>query len=162
MCAGAFQDNEHEPKVARKSNVPQTAVVALVTLAAVGLLGTLLAYWTWVWFAPGREPGALLSTVHPQHLESAFSLFGGAPEAPAVAAQSESPITLLGVVAGDPPYPSYAVLRLDVNKTVVKRDGEEIRPGVRLARVDADQVVIERNGVRERLPLPRNSGSAKQ
>ena len=36
----------------------QTAVVSLVALAALALLGLVLAYWTWEWFAPSPEPRA--------------------------------------------------------------------------------------------------------
>ena len=40
------------------SNLAQTAVVALVTAAALALLGLVGAYWTWVWLAPLPEPRA--------------------------------------------------------------------------------------------------------
>ncbi|MCX7143479.1 MAG: ABC transporter substrate-binding protein, partial [Proteobacteria bacterium] len=41
-----------------RSSLAQTAVVSLLTLAAVAACGLALAYWTWTWFAPRPEPRA--------------------------------------------------------------------------------------------------------
>src|SRR5450756_975419 len=41
-----------------RSSLAQTAVVSLLTLAAVAVFGLVLAYWTWIWFAPLAAPRA--------------------------------------------------------------------------------------------------------
>src|SRR5450759_192779 len=41
-----------------RSSFAQTAVISLVTFAALALLALVLAYWTWEWLAPHPEPRA--------------------------------------------------------------------------------------------------------
>ncbi len=158
-----------------RSGLAQTAIVYLVTLAALALLGLVLAYWTWAWLAPRPEPRAQAavqtdgraagSTAGPT--QAAVGLFGSARRdngGDRNRAPTGIAVGLLGVVAasggrsGTPS--SYAVFRLDAKQTVAVREGGEIEPGVRLAEVHADHVVLERSGVRETLAWPKQSKSA--
>jgi general secretion pathway protein C len=133
--------------------------VTAVTLAALALLGLVLAYWTWVWFAPapvapvhqvaGRGPG----------LESAYGLFGAKPSETSSVPQSKISAELLGVVAASAGHTGYAVFRLDTKKVVAIPEGQDIEPGVRLAEVRPDHVILVRDGMRERLSWPKKSAS---
>jgi hypothetical protein len=38
-----------------RPGLAQTALVSLLTLAGLALLGLVLAYWTWAWFAPRAD-----------------------------------------------------------------------------------------------------------
>ena len=141
----------------------QTAVVSLVTFAALALLGGVLAYWTWAWLAPRTEPREQAAAQAGGRVGTATGLFGGAPR-DGGAAPTDLSIGLLGVVAAKSgragSEPGYAVLRIDAKQTVAVREGGEIEPGVRLAEVHADHVVLERGGVRETLVWPKQSKSA--
>src|SRR5487761_2548107 len=114
-------------------NVAQTVLVSSLTLGAVALLGAVLAYWTWAWFAPRAE---------------------------ATAAPTGIAITLLGVVAASGGRRGYAVVQLEGKQILAVHEGEDIAPGIRLAEVDADHVILDRNGVRETLAWPQRPGSA--
>ena len=156
-----------------RSGFAQTAVVSLLTFAALTLLGLVLAYWTWAWFAPRPEPRAQAavqtggrdvgSTAGPT--QAASALFGSARREGNGgerngAAPTGIAVGLLGVVAASGSRSGYAVLRLDAKQTVAVREGGEIEPGIRLAEVHADHVVLERGGVRETLAWPKQSKSA--
>jgi general secretion pathway protein C len=136
----------------------QTAVVAALTFAAVALLGLVLAYWTWAWFAPRAEPRAPAAVpagaggLGPT--QAAAALFGGAPAGRNGAALSANTVGLLGIVAASGSQPSYALLRLDAKTTVAVAAGREVQPGLRLVEVHVDRVVLERNGARETLAWP--------
>jgi general secretion pathway protein C len=60
-------------------NVAQTVLVSSLTLVAVALLGMVLAYWTWAWFAPRAEPRIEASAVQSASVGSAGGLFGNVP-----------------------------------------------------------------------------------
>ena len=143
-----------------RSSFAPTAVVSLVTFAALVLLGVVLAYWTWVWFAPRPEPRAQTALPTGGRVEAAYGLFGNAQRDRNGAAPTGIAIKLLGVVAASGSQPGYALLRLDTKQTVAVREGGEIEPGVRLAEVHADHIVLERSGVRETLTWPKQSKSA--
>jgi len=142
-----------------RSRLAQTAVVSLVTFAALALLGVVLAYWTWAWLAPRPEPRAQAAVQPGGRAEAAFGLFGTA-RGDTGAAPTGIVVGLLGVVAASGGRSGYAVLRLDSKQTVAVREGREIEPGVRLAEVHADHVVLERSGVRETLAWPKQGKSA--
>jgi len=141
----------------------QTAVVSLVTFAALMLLGLVLAYWTWAWLAPRTEPRAQVAAQAGGRVDTATGLFGSARRDHG-AAPTDMSIGLLGVVAAKSSHagsePGYAVLRIDAKQTVAVREGGEIEPGVRLAEVHADHIVLERGGVRETLVWPKQSKAA--
>jgi general secretion pathway protein C len=127
---------------------------SLANLAAVALLGVVLAYWSWVWLAPAaaaRAPAATEAAIS----ASATGLFGSAKQGPGAAAASS--IRLMGVVAASGARRGHAVLRMDARKTVVVLQGEEVEPGLRLVELHVDRVVLERNGARETLAWPEKT-----
>lgn len=140
-------------------NVAQTVLVSSLTLVAVALLGAVLAYWTWAWFAPRAEPRMEASALQSGSIASAGSLFGSVPRGQA-AAPTGIAIRLLGVVAASGGRLGYAVVQLEGKQILAVHEGEDIAPGIRLAEVDADHVILERNGVRETLAWPQRPGSA--
>src|SRR5487761_1913339 len=141
-------------------NVAQTVLVSSLTLVAVALLGAVLAYWTWVWFAPRAEPRIEASAVQSGSVASAGALFGNVPRNQAAAAPTGLAIRLLGVVAASGGRRGYAVVQLEGKQILAVHEGEDVAPGIRLAEVDADHVILERNGVRETLAWPQRPGSA--
>ena len=136
-----------------RPGLAQTAVVSLLTFAALALLAMVLAYWTWAWLAPRPEPRALAAVHTGGGAEAAYGLFGSAQHDSG--APTGLALELLGVVAASGDQPGYAVLRLDAKQSVAVREGGEIEPGVRLVEVDVDHVVLERGGVRETLAWPK-------
>ena len=145
-----------------RPNPAQTVLVLTASLAALVLLGWVLAYWTWVWFAPRVEP--LTRPAAPAEGRTAGSageghaLFGGIRRDGSRTAPAAGAITLLGVVAATHGRSGYAVLRLDGKQTLAVPQGAEVEPGLRLVDVQADRVVLERNGVREPLAWPQKAG----
>lgn len=142
----------------------QTAAVLTTTLAALALLGLVLAYWTWAWLAPRPEPRASVAAPAGDRAgeptQDAYALFGGARRtgtgtgtAPVTGA-----ITLLGIVAAEGGRPGYALLRLDGRPTLAVPQGSDVEPGLRLVEVRVDHIVLERNGAREALAWPQKSG----
>lgn len=148
-----------------RSNFAQTAVVSLLTFAALALLGLILAYWTWAWLASRPEPRAqaamqtdgrgAASAAGPT--QAALALFGDAQRDRIGAAPAANALRLLGVVAASGTRPGYAVLRLDAKKTVAVLQGAEVEPGLRLVEVHVDHIVLERNGARETLAWPEKN-----
>jgi general secretion pathway protein C len=147
-------------------------IVSLATIAAIAVLGMVLAYWTWAFFSPhseARSQPAQTATSAGNGVEAANRLFGNALQGSGGAAAIGISYRLLGVVAAPGTRSGYAVLRLDGKRTVAVREGGEIEPGVRILEVHPDHVVLERNGQRETLawvvqgkaaglglPAPRN------
>lgn len=144
------------------STLAPTAIVWLATIAAVALLGLVLAYWTWVWFAPRAEPRGEVAIQTSGRPETANGLFGRAQQNTAGTTPSGAAVKLLGVVAASGNLPGYAVLQLDAKRAIAVREGGEIEPGARLAEVHADHVVLDRSGIRETLawPKPGKAGAA--
>ena len=144
-----------------RSSLAQTAVVSLVTLAALVLLGVVLAYWTWAWLAPRPEPRAQ-AAAEPGgvRIASANGLFGSAQRDQNIAAPTGIAIKLLGVVAASGGRRGYAIVQLEANQILAVREGEDVAPGIRLAEVHADHVILERSGARETLAWPEKSKAA--
>ena len=146
-----------------RTSFQQSAAVTLVTFAALVLLGLVLAYWTWAWFAPRPEPRAQAAGGAVGLSQAAYGLFGSARRDSGTA-PAGIPLRLLGVVAAEGGRPDassgYAVFRLDAKQAIAVREGGEIEPGVRLAEVHADHVVLERSGVRETLAWPKQGKPA--
>jgi general secretion pathway protein C len=140
------------------SSIAQSAAVSALYAGALVMLGLVLAYWTWAWFAPPPEPrsaGAEQSGVRAAAPSLAASgLFGRAGSNPAVAAAGSGSIRLLGVVAASGSFPAYAIVRMEPQGILAVRAGDDIAPGIRLAAVHADGVVLERTGRRESLAFP--------
>ena len=133
------------------------SAASLATFAAVALLGAVLAYWSWVWFAPSPAPRAPAAAGLASNASSAAGLFGNVKRGPGAAAASGA-IRLLGVVAASGDRLGQALLRLDAKKTVAVLQGEDVEPGLRLAEVHADHVILVRNGARETLAWPEKAG----
>ncbi len=138
-----------------RSDAVQNWTVRLVSLAALTLLGFVLAYWTWQWLAPASQPRAFNSSGIAAKAPEADRLFGSAPAKAGGAAQTGSSIKLLGVAAASGDRYGHAVLQADGKKVIAVREGGEVLPGVTLAEVWPDNVVLDRNGIREKLALPR-------
>jgi general secretion pathway protein C len=126
----------------------------LATLAAVALLGTVLAYWSWAWLAPPPAPRAPAAAETAGAASSAGTLFGVVKQGSGTAAAASSAIRLMGVVAAAGGRRGHAVMRLDGKHTVAVLQGEDVEPGLRLAEVHVDHIVLERNGARETLAWP--------
>jgi len=140
-----------------RSNIAQTAVVTLATIAAVALLGLVAAYWTWVWFAPHPQPRAPTAADTGTAAGAAGALFGS------MRRDSNSPvptgiaIRLLGIVAATGGRRGYAVVQLEAKEILAVREGEDVAPGIRLAEVGTDHVILERGGIRETLVWPEKN-----
>ncbi len=134
----------------------QKAALA-VTLAALAFLGVVLAYWSWVWFAPSAVPRAPAAVQLAGRASAAGGLFGAAQQGTGAAAGSGG-LRLMGVMAAEDGQGGRALLRLDGKRSLAVFEGEDIAPGLRLAEVHVDHIVLERNGVRETLALPEKSG----
>ena len=137
-----------------RSSRAETAVVSLLTRAALALFGGVLAYWTWAWFAPRPEPRAYASPETVGRPIAAAALFGSAQRGSNAVAPTGIAIKLLGVVAASPGRRGYAIVEIEPRQVIVASDGQDIGPGVRLAEVHADHVVLERSGARETLAWP--------
>ena len=138
-----------------RSRPVQTALVSLLTLAALALLGVVLAYWTWVWLAPGAEPRAPSVVPPTAGVGAALGLFGSAPTGSAVVTPTGMAIRLLGIVAATQGGRGVAAVQLEGKGIIAAREGEDIAPGIRLAEVAPHHIVLERGGIRETLPLPK-------
>ena len=144
-----------------RSNPAQSAIVALATLLALALLGAVLAYWTWAWFAPRPEPRVPAAQVEggaAAPVRDTYTLFGGARRDGTGATPAAGAIMLLGIVAASGDRPGYAVLRIDGKQTVAVTQGADVEPGMRLAEIHVDHVVLERSGARESLAWPQKAG----
>lgn len=129
-------------------------------LAALVLLGYVLAYWTWRWLGPKPEP-RVAAVVEPAGRGAAVRLFGALPQTASAAAPTGMAIKLLGVVAGSRGRPGYALIQLDDKKSLAVGEGKEIVAGLRLAEVHADHAIVERNGIRETLVWPKKHPTAE-
>ncbi len=129
-----------------------TVVIYVLTLAALALLGMVLAYWTWAWLAPRAEPRMQAATVAAGNLASAGLLFGQA--ARDAAAPTGIAIRLLGIAAASRGRLGNAVVQLDAKQILAVSEGGDVAPGIRLAEVHPDHVVLERGGARETLTWP--------
>jgi general secretion pathway protein C len=138
-----------------RSNLVRTTIVSLVTLAAVTLLSMVLAHWTWEWFAPRREPHSPLPDRSGLQVNAAYGLFGNAQRNPDGAAPTGIAIRLLGIVAATEGQRGYALMQLEAKEMIAVREGDNIAPGIRLAKVDTDHIILERGGARETLAWPQ-------
>jgi len=139
--------------MAGRWNLAQTAAVSALWLAALMLLGLVLAYWTWTWLGPRPVP-----RVEPTlELPAATALFGTLGRGEATEAPGSGAIKLLGVIAAAGGREGYAVLRVDGKHILAVRAGEDVVSGVRLQSVFPDRVVLERGGARETLLWPERA-----
>jgi general secretion pathway protein C len=129
-------------------------------LLAVALLGAVLAYWTWAWFAPRPEPRTEATAAQTGSVASAGAVFGNVPRNQGVAAPTGIAIKLLGVVAASGGRRGYAVVQIEGKQILAVHEGEDVAPGIGLAEVLADHVILTRSGVRETLAWPEKKGAA--
>lgn len=130
--------------------------MSALTLAALALLGFVLAYWTWTWFAPRSELRVAAAAQPRVQIASAKTLFGNVqPDQSAGASPTGIAVKLLGVVAASAGRRGHVIVQLDGKETRVAREQDEIAPGIRVAAVHPDHVVLERNGMRETLTWPK-------
>lgn len=127
----------------------------LLTLCSIALLGVVLAYWTWVWFAPAAEPRARPAAAKSGGMGPASAMFGVAPRKQETAAPTGIAIRLIGVVAASAGRSGYAVMQLDAKRILAVPEGAEVDLGVRLAEVHPDHVILDRGGARETLAWPK-------
>jgi general secretion pathway protein C len=140
-----------------RTSFAQTAVVSLVTFAALALLGLVLAYWTWAWLAPLPEPRAPTVADTGTAAASAGALFGNMRRDLNSPVPAGIAIRLLGVVAATGGQRGYAVVQLEAKEILAVREGEDAAPGIRLAEVGTDHVILERGGIRETLAWPEKN-----
>jgi len=128
---------------------PAAAIQRFFSWKALGaaLLGIWLARWTWVLFAPASP------AVPPANWEAsgdAARLFGTASVTDAGSILPMDNIKLVGVFAHR--TRGFAVMQID-DKQVGVAQGEEIKPGIRLAETYPDHVMIERGSVLRRVDM---------
>ncbi|HXZ60611.1 MAG TPA: type II secretion system protein GspC [Steroidobacteraceae bacterium] len=90
-------------------------------------------------------------------------LFGTAPvpkQDDANAPQSNMPLVLTGIIAGNDPQSGLAILGPTAQTAKVHAVGDSIPGGARLHSVYSDRVIIDRNGQLESLVLPRQANGA--
>jgi len=143
-----------------RSNLAQTAAVTLVTVAALVLLGYVLAYWGWVWLAPRPEPRTqAVAEAGGGGVATAGALFGVAQGDKTGSAPTTSAIRLLGIVAATPGRRGYAVVQLETKEILAVSEGDDVTQGIRLAEVAVDHVVLQRGAIRETLAWPEKNAA---
>lgn len=143
-----------------RSSLAQAAVLSFLTLAAVLLLGLVLAYWTWMWLAPRAEPRLDAPTAPSGSVAAASAIFGVVPRGENAAAPTGIAIRLLGVAAASRGRLGYAVVQLEAKQILAVNEGDDIAPGIQLAEVHPDHVILVRRGVRETLAWPQRRAAA--
>ncbi|HXY77072.1 MAG TPA: type II secretion system protein GspC [Steroidobacteraceae bacterium] len=114
--------------------------------------------------APSVGHGRTFAT-HPTNLAAITNahLFGAAP-APkqdgANAPQTNMPLVLTGIIAGNDPQNGLAILGPSAQSAKVYAVGDSVPGGAKLYSVYTDRVVIDRDGQLESLALPRQSMAA--
>jgi len=143
-----------------RSSLAQAAVLSFLTLAAVVLLGLVLAYWTWMWLAPRAEPRLEAPAAPSGSAASASAIFGVVPRGENTAAPTGIAIRLLGVAAASGGRLGHAVVQLEAKRILAVNEGDDIAPGIQLAEVHPDHVILVRRGVRETLAWPQRRAAA--
>jgi general secretion pathway protein C len=132
----------------------QTALVSLLSAAALVLLCAVLANLTWFWLAPQVEAPAPAAPQGSTVLQAAYGLFGATRQTQTTVAPTGIALRLLGIVAATGNEAGYAVVMLGPGAILAVREGEEFAPGVRLVEVETARLILERNGSRETLTWP--------
>lgn len=114
---------------------------------AAALLGVMLARWTWLLLAP---EGAALPPAAWEASEDAGRVFGTAAGPAAAAMAAPANIKLIGVFANR--TKGFAIMQVD-DKQIGVAQGEDVRPGLRLAETHPDYVVLDQGGVTQRVEL---------
>ncbi len=137
----------------------------IATLAAVLVLGYVIAYWGWQWLGPRPIPATLPAP--PERFAPAIvstSLFGRADVPAPAAANAPAPMQgdtrLLGVFAGSDGT-GHALFRLGDRGPVLVRSGEEIAKDVLLLEVRPGGVRIRDHGETRDLGLRTGVATAR-
>jgi len=135
----------------------------IATLAALGTLAYVIAFWGWRWLGP--EPAPLPRLNPPDKLASsivAVPLFGRAGAPAAQVAEPPASLAgdtrLLGVFAGAGGT-GHALFRLGSRGAVLVRSGEEITKDVTLLEVRPDGIRIRDRGETRDLALRANAAA---
>lgn len=115
-------------------------------LAAI-LLGVMLARWTWLLFTPHS---AVMPPAVGEVSTDAGHVFGTATGPAAVATVAAGNIQLVGVFANR--TKGFAIMQVD-GKQIGVAQGEDVKPGLRLAETHPDHVVLDQSGVAQRVDL---------
>lgn len=134
----------------------QNFAIALLTVAATAIFAVVAAYWSWEWLAPSQPGPTAVVQNEPRRISSAADIFGVAEQdsGSTFTTSSGTRIQLLGLLTATVNTRSYAVLRIEPGPSIAVQEGEEITPGIRLAKIAIDHVIVERGGVRETLSWP--------
>ncbi len=121
----------------------------IATLAAVLVLGYVIAYWGWQWLGPPPVPAAIAPPPEPFAPAIVSAPLFGRADAPTPAANAPAPMQgdtrLLGVFAGSDGT-GHALFRLGDRGAVLVRSGEEIAKDVTLLEVRPSGVRIRDHG----------------
>jgi general secretion pathway protein C len=135
----------------------QNAAAALMTLAAMTIFAVVAAYWSWEWLTPPLPGPTAVTQSEPQRFSSVANIFGVTEQESdsAHTTRSGTQIQLLGLLmATTANAHSYALLRVEPGPSIAIQEGEEITPGIQLAKIAIDHVIVERDGVREIFSWP--------
>ncbi len=126
----------------------------LLSLLALILLATSIAYWVLQLYKPEQRPlaAAPVATQPPPSPEAAATLFGGQPSAVI------SNFQLTGVVSAG--ADSAVILVADGQPPKAVRIGREIAPGVTVAEVHRRYVMLSDGGVMKRVELAPDTGQS--
>jgi hypothetical protein len=151
--------------------LPDRSDLSRLPLARAARLGPLLAWGValavtaWVavdlfWRFTAPRPPALPVATEADPLRAAQAIAsrhllgkGAAPGTPAAVAAAPGRYTVQAVVTGAAGRPGWAVIAIDGGPQQGFVEGQEIRPGVTLARVAGDGVELTLGGARQRVAL---------
>lgn len=142
-----------------RSTRAQTALVFMVTIAALAILVYIAAYWTWQWLAP--RPAVRMTVVAPVSypVAPADELFGHPQQKTATPSTKPTTLNLLGIAAAPNGQGGYAVMQVEPGVKVAVREGQSFGTGLKLVRVATDHVILERGGVPETLTWPQKNAA---
>jgi Type II secretion system protein C len=115
---------------------------------AAAVLGVMAARWTWLLLTP--DGAAMPPAAWEEASDNAGRVFGTAPAPAAAAGAAPINIKLVGVFANR--TKGFAILQVD-DKQIGVAQGDEVRPGLRLAETHADYVVLNQGGATQRVQL---------
>lgn len=133
------------------------ALGSLLALLVVGFAGWRLAGWIWLLLAPApAPPAASMGGYSDVALVSSRPWFGDtvpAPEAEAALATTKAELSVAGIIAGG--GRQAAIIGIGGGEPRAYLEGERLGPGMVLQAVARGYVTIMRDGIAERVELPR-------
>lgn len=152
-------------KLPDRSDLSRLSLARAARLAPLLAWGVALAVTAWVavdlfWRFTAPRPPALPVATEADPLRAAQAIAsrhllgkGAAPGTPAAVAAAPGRYTVHAVVTGAAGRPGWAVIAIDGGPQQGFVEGQEIRPGVTLARVAGDGVELTLGGARQRVAL---------